>query len=157
MVENDKRAWRDFLEAAGTSPHERAALSPPVRETAWTWGSPTTLLTANHSANRARSVSGSDSGGDSGGKSVWTDSISNKLLFHLVSLLNATFGDYDFSDARGDDFHRVQSLETLKQQVESQLMPIVQQQRQVAQMWALLDEEIVLKECSIYRCCKLSS
>jgi len=149
MVENDKRAWRDFLEAAGTSPHERAALSPAVRETAWTWGSPSTLLATPNT--RARSVSGSDSGGDNGGASpVWTDSISNKLLFHLVSLLNASFGDYDFSDARGDDFHRVKSIETLKQQIESQLMPILQEQRLVAQLWALLDEEIVFKECSIY-------
>jgi hypothetical protein len=37
--------------------------------------------------------------------------VCRKTLFHLISTLNATFPDYDFSDAKADEFTKEPSLQ----------------------------------------------
>jgi hypothetical protein len=37
--------------------------------------------------------------------------VCRKTLFHLISTLNAAFPDYDFSDAKADEFTKEPSLQ----------------------------------------------
>jgi len=151
MVQNDKRAWRDFLAVEpGTSPHDREPLSAPVGGTQWQFGgagqSPLLTVAVNRSRHRSRSTSGSDL---DDGTQVMCETISRKLLFHLIALLNASYTDYDFSDAHGENFHRVPNFETLKSSIESFLLPTLDD-KTLAQMWNGINKEIQLKECMIY-------
>lgn len=148
MVANDKRAWRDFLEQQGGSPHDRQPLSPPVNDTPWTFTSlsPNTL-SARHRHRSRCSSGGSDFETDNG--VVLCDTISQKTLFHLISLLNASYTDYDFTDAKGEDFQRVHEYETVKTCVRSKLAALVRDKR-LQQLWSTIEGEITPKECMIY-------
>ena len=72
----------------------------------------------------------------------------------MVATLNASFfPDYDFSDAKSDEFSQEPSVQFVKKVIESNLMPAdpqvyggIQQQ-----LWQTIDNEITLSECDIYR------
>ena len=48
---------------------------------------------------------------DDGGVGFLCDTISTKSLFYLISTLNASFAEYDFSDAKADEFSKEPSLQ----------------------------------------------
>lgn len=48
---------------------------------------------------------------DDGGVGYLCDTISTKSLFYLISTLNASFAEYDFSDAKADEFSKEPSLQ----------------------------------------------
>lgn len=148
MVANDKRAWRDFLEQQGGSPHDRQPLSPPVNDSPWTFTglSPNTLSIRHRHRSRCSS-GGSDFEADNG--VVLCDTIAQKTLFHLISLLNASYTDYNFTDAKGEDFQRVHEYETVKMCVRSKLAALVRDKR-LQQLWSTIEGEIHPKECMIY-------
>lgn len=52
---------------------------------------------------------------DDGGVGYLCDTISTKSLFYLISTLNASFAEYDFSDAKADEFSKEPSLQVSQQ------------------------------------------
>uniref|UniRef100_A0A914V6S4 Repressor of RNA polymerase III transcription MAF1 homolog n=2 Tax=Plectus sambesii TaxID=2011161 RepID=A0A914V6S4_9BILA len=114
MVQTDKRQWKRTFQP-GTSPRDLQPLSPPVVDDPWgfppspnTPGCTPALLEA-HTRARHRSdhsFSGSDDEGP-----VLRDSISRRTLFDLIAVLNTSFSDYDFSDAKSDTFSLVPAVE----------------------------------------------
>ncbi len=80
------------------------------------------------------------------------ESISRKLLFDLVTLMNTSFPDYDFNGAKGDNFTKILVLQTAIRAVDTQMSAVMDSYKRLKQqMWAIIDEEIHLKDCSIYR------
>jgi len=74
-----------------------------------------------------------------------------RLLIDLISTLNASFPDYDFSNAKPEAFVPSSSLTYVLQQVNSYLAEItVQNPTFLDEMWRAVDEIISLKQCEIY-------
>lgn len=80
------------------------------------------------------------------------DVISRKTLFYLISTLNATFPDYDFTDTRSCEFSKEPNLQYVMNNVDS-LMSVTATEHYGKvrnSLWSTLTEEIVLPECDIY-------
>lgn len=140
MAGNDKRLFKHLSTDEGLAPNDLQALSPPQSYLA-------------HSPSRtggqySRSLS------DDGEEGPLCDTISTKSLFYLISTLNASFQpDYDFSNAKSEEFSKEPSLQWVMNAVDSQLFATscgdaFSSLRQ--QLWSTLDEEIALTECDIY-------
>ncbi|XP_060073088.1 repressor of RNA polymerase III transcription MAF1 homolog [Ylistrum balloti] len=136
MAGNDKRLYNKMLSAeGGVSPMDLQALSPPQS-------------TLSHSPSKQYSRSqGSD------GEGYLCDTISTKTLFYLISTLNASFNpDYDFSDAKSEEFSKEPSIQWVLGTINTQMHaaagdrfdPLTQK------MWSAVDAEIGLQECDIF-------
>ena len=135
MAGNDKRLFKTISHEPGMAPNDLQALSPPQGMLA-------------HSPSRQYSRSQSDDG-----DGPLCDTISTKTLFYLISTLNASFNpDYDFSNAKGEDFSKEPSLTWVANAIDSQLFATAGEAFGALkqQFWAALDEEISLKDCDIY-------
>ncbi|KAL5022292.1 hypothetical protein ScPMuIL_001447 [Solemya velum] len=136
MAGNDKRLYKTLNNEGGNSPSDLQALAPPQS-------------TMSHSPSKQYSRSFSDGEG-----SHLCDTISTRTLFYLISTLNASFNpDYDFSNAKSEEFSKEPSLQWVVNGIDSQLNAtagdtfgtLLKQQ-----LWSALDEEILLPECDIY-------
>lgn len=79
------------------------------------------------------------------------DGSTRRLLIDLISTLNASFPDYDFSNAKPEDFIPQSSLTYVLQRVNSYLAEItVSDSNFLDEMWRSVDEIICLKNCEIY-------
>lgn len=136
MVGSDKRLFKSMNAEAGGGPHDLQALSPPQS------------MLSSQSPNRIYSRSQSDEN-----ECHLCDTISRKTLFHLIATLNASFcPDYDFSQAKSDEFSKEPSLDWVMNAVDSNLFAMANQAYSALrpQLWAAVDSEIVLSECDIY-------
>lgn len=136
MVGTDKRLYKTMNAEAGTSPRDLQALSPPQTSTGNT----------THRWFRCHSTSGDEDG-------LLCDTISRKTLFYLIATLNASFvPDYDFSDAKSDEFSKEPSLTWVTNTVDSNLRSTVGDVYNglKQQLWPVVDEEIGLSDCDIY-------
>jgi len=137
MAGGEKRLYKTTMHG---SPNDLQALSPPQTETPLA-----------HSPNKGycRSLSVSDGEG-----SHLCDTISNKTLFYLIATLNASFHpDYDFSNARSEEFSKEPSVKKVMDAVGSNLCSTSARQSYAAikaQLWSAIDSEINLAECDIY-------
>eukprot|EP00118_Oscarella_pearsei_P025445 m.308193 g.308193 ORF g.308193 m.308193 type:complete len:255 (+) comp43544_c0_seq1:216-980(+) len=78
---------------------------------------------------------------------------SRKMISYLISTLNASFQpDYDFSDARSDEFSKEPSAQFVANAVRSCLGSTVPEayNRFESSLWSAIDEQIDLSEASIY-------
>lgn len=101
-----------------------------------------------------RTMSGSSTHGLGGDAPQLCDTISNRTLFYLQSTLTASFQpDYDFTDAKADEFSRVPSIRWAMDAVQSNLSAAAGEMFMglEEQLWMVIDEEIRLAECDIYR------
>lgn len=133
MAGNDKRLYNKMLSADGVSPMDLQALSPPQS-------------TLSHSPSKQYSKS-------SEGEGYLCDTISTKTLFYLVSTLNASFNpDYDFSDAKSEEFSKEPSIQWVLGTINTQMHAAAGDRFDLLtqQMWAAVDEEIGLHDCDIY-------
>lgn len=74
-----------------------------------------------------------------------------RLLIDLISTLNASFPDYDFSNANTESFVPQSSLTYVLQRVNSYLAEItVSNPSFLDEMWRSVDEIIGLQQCEIY-------
>ena len=97
-TQQEKRLFRTLNADVGVGPNTLEALSPPQ-------GHDTVAFSP--------SSAGSEDG-------PLCDTISRKTLFHLIATLNASFApDYDFSQARSDEFSKEPSLEWVSRQIDS--------------------------------------
>ncbi|ESO11707.1 hypothetical protein HELRODRAFT_166724 [Helobdella robusta] len=134
MVTKDKRLFKLMSNEMGLSPNDLQALSPPVNMFS---SSPTSRF---------------------GSKSfdmepVLCDAISLKTLFYLISTLNESFHpDYDFSQAKSDEFSKESSLASVVNSVDCRLLTVLgdDYNELSKELWATIDEEICLRECSYY-------
>ncbi|XP_072169241.1 repressor of RNA polymerase III transcription MAF1 homolog [Diadema setosum] len=136
MAGQDKRLFKLLSQENGHSPSELQALSPPQ-----------STLTIQHPNVVSRS-----SGDEAGGPLCHT--CSRKMIFYLISTLNAAFHpDYDFSDAKSDEFSREPSLDWTVNAVDSILLSgggetYTTQIR--PKLWAAINDEIAANECEVY-------
>ncbi len=82
------------------------------------------------------------------------DTISSKTLFFLRSTLTSSFlPDYDFSDAKSEEFSRVPSIHWVMDAVKGNLSAATGDVFTSLEetLWTAIDEEIHLAECDIYR------
>lgn len=149
MAGNDKRLYK-LITNDGT---ELQALSPPQTYI----GSPVSgTPTVGPNAMPVvfvRSTSTS-SGAYHSDQPQFCNTINKKILFHLISTLNTAFHpDYDFTDAKSDEFSREPSLNWTMSSVKSNLSAALGDSYSSfeQQLWSAIEEEIQLKECEIYR------
>jgi hypothetical protein len=74
-----------------------------------------------------------------------------RLLIDLISTLNASFPDYDFSNANTESFVPQSSLTYVLQRVNSYLAEItVNNPNFLDEMWRTIDEIIGLQQCEVF-------
>eukprot|EP01027_Heterolobosea_sp_BB2_P011290 GEZU01016454.1.p1 GENE.GEZU01016454.1~~GEZU01016454.1.p1 ORF type:complete len:275 (+),score=51.07 GEZU01016454.1:179-1003(+) len=78
-----------------------------------------------------------------------TSSSSRKTLINLISLLNASYPDYDFSNLKPEDFTKESSLDMVMNAINLSLTDVLPNEEK-AKLWSTLNEQIKLKECDIY-------
>ncbi|KRT81018.1 hypothetical protein AMK59_5919 [Oryctes borbonicus] len=130
MAGGDKAMYKRF-NAEGVHPNDLQALSPPQ-------------LSPGYS-QYSRSISGDEEG-------PLCDTISRKTLFYLIATLNSAFPDYDFLDAKSHEFSKEPSLQWVSNAIDTNLNATIGEQFRAIrhQLWAAVEDEIVLNECDIY-------
>lgn len=132
MAGNDKKLYK-LLNQEGNSPNDLQALSPPQT------GLGSSSVSPKHNDSYTAEMA---------------DACSRKMLFYLISTLNASFQpDYDFSHAKSEEFSREPSVQMVAEAIDGSLTGILgdtyAQLR--SQLWAAIEEEIQLSECIVYR------
>lgn len=149
MAGNDKRLYK-LITNDGS---ELQALSPPQTYI----GSPVSgMPTVGPNAMPVvfvRSTS-TGSGACHSDQPQFCNTINKKILFNLISTLNAAFHpDYDFADAKSHEFSWEPNLNWTMSSVKSNLSAALGDSYTSfeQQLWSAIEEEIQLKECEIYR------
>lgn len=146
MIGSEKALYKKW-NGTGES-REYEALSPPGQNFMGT--SPSYMRNVSWSSEEEDS---SDVGnGSLNSSAVLCDVISRKTLFHLISTLNAAFPDYDFSDARGSEFSKEPSFQTVINSVDNLLSVTAMDQYAKVRhaLWFTMNEEIDLPNCDIF-------
>lgn len=136
MTGNDKQLYKRFNAEEGVTPHDLQALSPPQ----------TCFGTSPAQGYLSRSISGDEDG-------PLCDTISRKTLFYLIATLNSAFQpDYDFSDAKSEEFSKEPSLQWVKNAVDGNLSATAGEHYRTLRsgLWTAINDEITLQECDIY-------
>lgn len=147
MVGVEKTLFKKMNFGEGRNPNELEVLRPNEEPYAT---SPTRYHRAGELTEegvallRARSMSGDG---------ALCNVVSRRTLFHLISTLNVSFPDYDFSSAGADEFSREPSLNMVVANIDTYLSAADGEQYNNVRssLWSALDTEIVLRECDIYR------
>jgi len=146
MIGTEKQLFKKFAESDGRSPNTLEALSPPQNGFGGYASSYGSYGSFSTSYDRHRSSGSEDDA------SILRYSIARKTLFHLISTLNAAFPDYDFSDAKADEFTKEPSLQFVCNNVDNLLSVAGSGQfcKVHDKLWMTLNEEVNLTECDIY-------
>jgi hypothetical protein len=79
-----------------------------------------------------------------------------RLMTDLILTLNATFPDYDFSNAKPQQFEKL-SIETVRRRIYERLSELASYRRMssfnrdwLMELWMAVNEVIELKECDVY-------
>lgn len=141
MTGNDKKLYHKLNMSPKSPSQVPQVLSPPQSQ--MTYGiTPTT-------PTRTRQLSScAEDDDDAADVSV----ISRKLLFTLLSTLNAAFPDYDFSGVKSSEFSREPTLMYVMDDVNTNLSTSLGDEYTDVgdRLWKGIDEEIVVEECEIY-------
>ena len=142
MTGNDKKLYK-YLNTQGHNPSDLEALSPSESQQQLIYSlSPNSVY-----APRSQMSSTEDD------SSSFVSVISRKMLFTLLSTLNAAFPDYDFSHVKSEEFSREPSLPFVVSNVNSNLSTSLGEDfaKLNAGLWKAIDDEICLQDCQIYR------
>jgi hypothetical protein len=117
MISTDRREWRRNIGNNSTG-NELQPLSPP-EESFLTQLSSTPFVSFNSSGRLRHSSEVSQSGGsdndvDDNSYSIVVGTVSRKTLFNLISVLNLSYTDYDFSQTKSERFSMVNIKECMK-------------------------------------------
>ncbi len=155
MAGSDKKLYKQLSStqdnALSSCPPVIQALSPPqTLMGSPVYGSPI-LPQLGLPSVLVRTISGCSGHSESSSHGPqFRDMVSSKTLFYLKSTLNASFyPDYDFSDAKSDEFSREPSVQWVRDFVRSNLSYASGELE--TQLWEAIDEEIQLKDSDIYR------
>ena len=147
MAGSDKKLYKSLNE--GSAPNELQALSPPQTV------APGSISPTNNGSCPAfpPGVRRRNPSTGSQDEAMLCDTISRKMLFYLISTLNAAFIDYDFSNAKSHEFSREPSLQLVIDAISGNLSAIMGEPFVALKpgLWAAVDEEINLSECDIFR------
>lgn len=77
-----------------------------------------------------------------------SDAGTRRLLIDLISTLNASFPDYDFSSLRADQFTREVGAAFVARSINRHLADCTQ--AFLDQLWAAVEDAVVLSECEVY-------
>ena len=136
MAGSDKKLYK-MLNQEGQSPNDLQALSPPQ-----------TGQASSISPKRSMCY------GSYENQSEMADACSRKMLFYLISTLNASFQpDYDFSNAKSEEFSREPNLQLVIDAIDGGLGGVLAESygQFKTQLWAAIEEEIQLSDCIVYR------
>lgn len=141
MTGNDKKLYK-YLNTLGRSPSDLKALSPSESQQQLIYGLSPNSMYASHSQLECTE---DDSPG-------FVSVISGKMLFTLLSTLNAAFPDYDFSQMKSEEFSREPSLPFVINNVNSNLSTSLGEEfaKISPTLWKAIDDEICLQDCQIY-------
>lgn len=135
---NDKKLYKYLNTDVGRSPSDMEVLSPPESQ-----------LQHQHQlgltpTSPSRQLSCPDDND--------ADRISRKMLFTLLSTLNAAFPDYDFSQVKSSEFSREPNLSYVIDDVNTNLTTSLGEDftNISVGLWTAIEEEIRLRECEIY-------
>lgn len=152
MAGNDKKLYKQLStqDSVSTCPPVIQTLSPPqTLMGSPVYGSPI-LPPSGLPSILVRTISGCSSHSESSNGPQFRDVVSSKTLFYLKSTLNASFyPDYDFSDAKSEEFSREPSVKWVRDAVRSNLSYAGGEVE--TKLWDAIDDEIQLKDCDIYR------
>ncbi|KAK8822724.1 hypothetical protein WA556_001617 [Blastocystis sp. ATCC 50177/Nand II] len=75
-----------------------------------------------------------------------------KVYGYLISTLNASYSDYDFSSLRPDQFRSIQSVDSAMSDINRHLceIPEVSQNNVLASLWKEIDKAITLRDTLVY-------
>jgi len=81
-----------------------------------------------------------------------TESSSRKTLISLISILNASFPDYDFCNLKPEQFRKENFLNMVTNSIDTTLANVIPKYNQELgpKIWKEMDLQINLKECDIY-------
>lgn len=149
MIGSEKALYKKWNGTGSENHREYEALSPPG-QTFMGGSSPSTYM--RNVSWSSEEEDGSNMINGFSNCSILCDIISRKTLFHLISTLNAAFPDYDFSDAKGNEFSKEQNFQTVINSVDNLLSVTAMDQYAKARhaLWATLNEEIDLPDCDIF-------
>jgi hypothetical protein len=136
MAGNDKKLYK-MLNQEGQSPNDLQALSAPQT------GQPSSI-----SPKRSMCY------GSYENQNEMADACSRKMLFYLISTLNASFQpDYDFSNAKSEEFSREPHLQSVIDAIDSGLGSVLGESYSQFkfQLWAAIEKQIQLADCIVYR------
>jgi len=142
MTGNDKKLYKD-MNTYGKSPTDLEALSPSESQMQQLHGvSPNSMFLS--SIERLSSTEDNDSSKVSVMK--------RKMLFTLISTLNASFPDYDFSSVKSEAFSREESLSWVVNNINSNLSTSMGEDyiKLSPGLWKSIDDEICLQDCQIF-------
>ncbi|ETV98259.1 hypothetical protein H310_08975 [Aphanomyces invadans] len=80
------------------------------------------------------------------------DSNTRKLLINLISTMNASFPDYDFSDLKPEQFHKEVDMRTIVNAINTQLAEIVEMDNIgfLEKLWESIVAAIAPGDCEVY-------
>ncbi|CAK9297417.1 unnamed protein product, partial [Gordionus sp. m RMFG-2023] len=140
MISNDKKLYKHMNQECGLGPNDLQALAPPQ-----------SILSVSPKINIYENE---EEYIDENHISELCPAISRKILFSLISTLNASFHpDYDFSNAHSEEFSREPNLEAVMNTIDLNLFSIMGRKYEnflKGQVWTCIDQQIFLKECVIY-------
>ena len=144
MTGNDKKLYKD-MNTYGKSPTDLEALSPCESQMQQLHGVSPNSMFLSSSLNRLSSNEESDPSKVSVMK--------RKMLFTLISTLNASFPDYDFSSVKSEAFSREESLPWVVNNINSNLSTSMGEDyiKMSPGLWKAIDDEICLQDCQIFR------
>ena len=143
MTGNDKKLYKD-MNTYGKSPTDLEALSPSESQMQKLHGvSPNSMFLP--SIERLSSIEDNDPSKVSVMK--------RKMLFTLISTLNASFPDYDFSSVKSEAFSREENLSWVVNNINSNLSTSMGEDyiKLSPGLWKSIDDEICLQDCQIFR------
>jgi len=80
------------------------------------------------------------------------DASTRKLLIDLISTMNASFPDYDFSDLRPEHFHKEWNLNMAVNSVNTNLSEIIDTRETgfLEELWGSIESVIETRNCEVY-------
>ncbi|CAD5209257.1 unnamed protein product [Bursaphelenchus xylophilus] len=146
MVSTDKKEWKKSFRTPEEA-NELQPLSPPEDSFLHQ------LSSSPFSSGRLRHSSevscSSDNDIDENGQIV-VGTVSRRTLFNLVSLLNLSYNDYDFSHIKSESFSLVQLKDCMNNVNDKFTAAVRSFSNHKDDFWKAIDVEIKLKECIIY-------
>lgn len=151
MVSTDKKEWRRSIKSSEEA-NELQPLSPPedsfLHQLA---SSPYGSFGSGRLRHSSEvSASGSDNDLDENGQVV-VGTVSRKTLFHLVSVLNLSYSDYDFTCTKSESFSLLGQQDAINNVNANFTSTVRDFSSNKNTFWNTIDNEIKLDQCIIYR------
>ncbi|CAD5206454.1 unnamed protein product [Bursaphelenchus okinawaensis] len=150
MVTMEKKEWKKHIKSPEEA-NELQPLSPPEESYMHRLASspPYPLGTGRLRHTSEVSCSGSDNDQDDNGQIV-VGTVSRRTLFNLVSLLNLTYSDYDFTQVKSESFSLIELRDCMDNINDKFSTAVRGYAKHRDTFWNAINKEIKLNECIIF-------